>query len=177
MNHRDHVHLLLGGIAEPGGTWADFGSGNGAFTLALRELIGADAEIFSIDKDGARLREQERAFQQMFPAARVQFLRADFTRPLTLPPLDGIVMANALHFFKNKIEVLQHARAFLKPRGVLLLVEYNVDAGNIWVPHPLSFETFCALAPRANFTPPRLLATAPSSFLREFYSAHTVRAD
>ena len=103
MTHRDHVKLLRGGIAEPGGAWADFGSGSGAFTLALRELAGADAEIFSIDKDGARLREQERAFAEMFPNSRVQFLRADFTRELKLPALDGIVMANALHFFKNKI--------------------------------------------------------------------------
>ena len=176
MTHRDHVHLLRGGIAEPGGAWADFGSGSGAFTLALRELAGADAEIFSIDKDGARLREQERAFAVMFPNSRVQFLRADFTRELKLPALDGIVMANALHFFKNKIDVLHRAREFLKPRGVLLLVEYNVDAGNIWVPHPLSFETFCELAPRAGFTLPRLLATSPSHFLREFYSALTARA-
>lgn len=177
MNHQDHVHLLRDGITPRGGVWADFGSGSGAFTLALRELVGADAQIYSIDQDGARLREQERALTQRFPASRVQFLRADFTRALPLPPLDGIVMANALHFFKNKIDVLKHVRAFLKSRGVLLLVEYNVDAGNIWVPHPLSFETFRALAPRAGFTEPRLLATVPSRFLNEFYSAAAARAD
>jgi ubiquinone/menaquinone biosynthesis C-methylase UbiE len=175
LNHNDHVNLLRPGISQSGGTWADFGSGSGAFTLALRELVGADAQIFSIDKDGARLREQERAFREMFPASRVQFLRADFTHALSLPPLDGIVMANALHFFKNKIEVLEHVRACLKSRGVLLLVEYNVDKGNLWVPHPLSFETFRALAPRAGFDTPRLLATAPSRFLNEFFSARAAR--
>lgn len=175
MNHTDHVNLLRAGIAHPGGVWADFGSGSGAFTLALRELVGADAEIFSIDKDGARLREQERAFAQMFPASRVQFLCADFTQALSLPPLDGIVMANALHYFKDKIKVLEHTRSFLKPHGVLLLVEYNVDKGNVWVPHPLSFETFRALAPRAGLDTPRLLATAPSRFLNEFYSALAAR--
>ena len=177
MNHHDHINLLRNGIIQFGGTWADFGSGSGAFTLALRELVGADAQIYSVDKDGARLREQERAFREMFPASRVHFIRADFAHALTLPPLDGIVMANALHFFKNKIEVLQHARSFLKPRGVFILVEYNVDKGNVWVPHPLSFETFRALAPRAGFELPRLLATAPSNFLREFFSAAAVRAE
>lgn len=180
MNHNDHVNLLRPGISRSGGTWADFGSGSGAFTLALRELVGANAEIYSIDKDGARLREQERAFRQrfpesQFPASQIQFLRADFMHALALPSLDGIVMANALHFFKNKIEILNHARSFLKPRGVFVLVEYNVDKGNVWVPHPLSFETFCALAPRAGFDTPRLLATAPSSFLNEFYSALAAR--
>lgn len=160
-----------------GGIWADFGSGSGAFTLALRELVGPGAEIFSIDQDAGRLREQERAFQELFPQSNVHFLRADFTRELKLPPLDGIVMANALHYFKNKIDLLKHMRAFLKPRGIFLLVEYNVDKGNMWVPHPLSFETFRALAPRAGFDEPCLLATAPSHFLREFYSCSTARAD
>ena len=35
MNHRDHVNLLRRGVPEPGGVWADLGSGAGAFTLAL----------------------------------------------------------------------------------------------------------------------------------------------
>jgi len=80
-------------------------------------------------------------------------------------------MANSLHFFWNKEKVLRHVATFLKPGGMLLLVEYNVDRGNPWVPHPLSFETFHELAPRAGFSKPRLLAKHPSGFLREFYSA------
>ena len=67
--------------------------------------------------------------------------------------------------------MLRHISSFLKPGGALLLVEYNVDRGNPWVPHPLSFETFRDLAPQAGFSKPRLLTKHPSSFLREFYSA------
>lgn len=176
LTHTDHVNLLRNAISQQGGQWADFGSGSGAFTLALRELVGADAEIFSIDQDAGRLREQERAFQQMFPKSNVHFLHADFTRELKLPPLDGMVMANALHYFKDKVQVLKHAREFLKPRGVFILVEYNVDNGNMWVPHPLSFDTFRKLAPRAGFEEPRLLATTPSRFLNEFYAAAAIRS-
>ena len=40
MNHTDHVNLLREGISEPGGVWAEFGSGSGAFTMALAELLG-----------------------------------------------------------------------------------------------------------------------------------------
>ena len=72
---------------------------------------------------------------------------------------------------KDKQKVLRHVRSFLKPGGTFLLVEYNVDSGNLWVPHPLSFQTWSQLAPRAGFSAPRLLATAPSSFLKEFYAA------
>jgi hypothetical protein len=84
-------------------------------------------------------------------------------------------MANSLHFFRDKEKILRHVHGLLKPNGILLLVEYNVDSGNMWVPHPLSFETYQALAPRAGFSEPRLLAKAPSRFLREFYSAAAYR--
>ena len=106
-------------------------------------------------------------------------LAADFARQgvdannlaQSMPVLDGIVMANSLHFFRDKQRILHLVGTWLKPGGVLLLVEYNVDKGNMWVPYPLSFESFRTLAPRAGFSEPRLLARHPSSFLREFYSA------
>jgi ubiquinone/menaquinone biosynthesis C-methylase UbiE len=151
------------------------GSGSGAFTLALRELLGPAAEIYSVDRDGARLREQARAMENMFPHSNVHYLQQDFSRSLSLPPLDGIVMANALHYTRDKVPVLKHMLGLLKPCGTLVLVEYNVDSGNPWVPHPLSFETFRDLALRAGFGEPRLLATVPSRFLREFYAAAAAR--
>jgi hypothetical protein len=102
-------------------------------------------------------------------------MRADFSGALSLPPLDGIVMANSLHYFKDREKILRHVRSFLKLNGALLLVEYNVDSGNPWVPYPLSFDTFRLLAPRAGFSEPQILDTAPSRFLKEFYSALAYR--
>jgi ubiquinone/menaquinone biosynthesis C-methylase UbiE len=175
MIHQDHVHLLQPADLNPGGTWADLGAGSGAFTLALRELVGPDVIIYAVDRDRARLSELEKAYRARFgDTTSLHIISTDFSRPLDLPPLDGILMANSLHFFKDKEKILRHMRTFLKPGGFLLLVEYNVDSGNPWVPHPLSFESFCALAAHAGFSEPRLLAKHPSSFLREFYSALTL---
>ena len=171
MDHTDHVNLLKPALPS-GGIWADFGAGAGAFTLALRELVGPEATIYAVDKDRGALRRLESAHGRRFSLAdHLIPLNQDFTRPLDLPPLDGIVMANSLHYFKDKEKVLRHVHGFLKPNGALLLVEYNVDLGNVWVPHPLSFEAYRSLAPRAGFSEPQLLATVPSSFLHEFYSA------
>ena len=176
MNHTDHVNLLKPADLPFGGTWADFGAGSGAFTLALRELVGPHAEIYAVDKDRRGFNELEKAHREKFTTSQnLHTMRADFTGPLSLPPLDGIVMANSLHYFRDKEKVLRHARSFLKMNGTLLLVEYNVDSGNPWVPHPLSFETFRALATRTGLTEPRLLGTAPSRFLNEFYSAVAYR--
>jgi SAM-dependent methyltransferase len=172
MDHRDHVNLLRPADLSPGGLWADLGAGSGAFTLALRELLGPGGTVYAVDKDRRSLDTLARAYQARFGDTQdLHPVPADFTRDLDLPPLDGIVMANSLHFFKDKEKVLRHVRTFLKPGGGLLLVEYNVDSGNLWVPHPLTFETYRALAPRGGFTEPRLLAKHPSGFLREFYSA------
>ena len=102
MNHNDHVTLLRDGIAGPGGIWADLGSGNGAFTLALAELLGPGAEIYSVDKKKNRLRRQEQKMRMRFPDSKLQTITADYTHPLNLPPLDGVVMANALHFQRYK---------------------------------------------------------------------------
>jgi SAM-dependent methyltransferase len=172
MDHRDHVNLLRPADLSPGGSWSDLGAGSGAFTLALRELLGLSACIYAVDRNRGRLAELERAYRARFgDADNLYIMSADFTRNLKLPPLDGVLMANSLHFFRGKEKVLQHIGSFLKPDGMLLLVEYNVDRGNPWVPYPLSFETFRDLAPRSGFSEPRLLAKHPSSFLREFYSA------
>jgi len=176
MDHNDHVDLLRPANLSQGGTYADFGAGNGAFTLALRELIGQDGMIYAIDKDRASLKDLESNHHARFNTTRnLILLKENFSRSLDIPPLDGILMANSLHFFKDRERILQHVRGFLKPNGALLLVEYNVDSGNLWVPYPLTFETYRTLAPKAGFSEPRLLATKPSSFLKGFYSAIAYR--
>jgi ubiquinone/menaquinone biosynthesis C-methylase UbiE len=183
MDHKDHVDLLRPANVAQGGTWADLGSGNGAFTLALRELVGSDATIYAVDKDRRALGELENLHRARFgpPSSPLTTnlitLNQDFSRLRDISALDGVVMANSLHFFKDKEKILNHVREILKPHGALLLVEYNVDLGNMWVPHPLSFEAYRALAPRAGFSEPRLLAKAPSRFLKEFYSAAAYRVD
>ena len=172
MDHKDHVNLLRPANLTQGGVYADFGAGSGAFTLALRELVGLDATIYAVDKDHSSLNELESAHRARFNTSRNLFLLAnDFSRPLDIPAFDGIVMANSLHFFKDKEKILRHVYGFLKPSGALILIEYNVDSGNLWVPYPLTFETYRALAPRAGFSEPRLLTKVPSRFLKEFYSA------
>lgn len=179
MDHNDHVNLLRPANVSQGGAWADLGSGNGAFTLALRELVGPEATIYAVDKNRAVLRELENMHRTRFdtssPSSPLRtnliLLHQDFSRLHDLPPLDGVVMANSLHFFKDKEQVLRQVHGLLKPDGTLLLVEYNVESGNMWVPHPLTFESFRSLAMRTGFKEPRLLAKVPSRFLHEFYSA------
>ncbi len=172
MEHRDHVALLRPAELKPGGIWADLGAGAGAFTLALRELVGAEAEIYAVERERGRLEELERAWRRRFGTEdTLHLLKGDFTGPLDLPALDGIIMANSLHFYREKVSLLRQVRRWLKPGGRLLLVEYDTDKGNVWVPYPFPFEEFKKMAEEAGFGEARLLARHPSSFLKGFYSA------
>jgi ubiquinone/menaquinone biosynthesis C-methylase UbiE len=172
MNHDDHVQLIEHGI-EPnsGGIWVDFGAGSGAFTLALRDVAGSDVELIAVDRDRDSLRSLRRSMERHFPGTSLQFLTADFRQPLSLPPLDGILCANAVHYVADQLTLLRQWRSYLKPDGRLIIVEYDTDDGNRWVPHPLSFTTFQRLASQAGFITPTLLGVRPSRFLGRIYAA------
>ena len=172
MNHQDHVDLLLNGIPHSGGTWADFGAGDGAFTLALADLIGKGGVIHAIDKSDRTLKQNAEALRR-FPGVTLHTHQADFTQKLDLPPLDGIVMANALHFVerRHQLETVKRLRAYLKTGGSFILVEYDVDRGSNWVPHPLSFTSWEALSTEAGFANTRFLSSKPSRFLKAIYAA------
>ncbi len=172
MNHADHVRLLAAGVPQDaGGVWADLGAGSGAFTRALADLIAPHGTIHAIDRDAGALLELRASLVSSVPAAEVRTRVADFTRRLDLSGLDGIVMANSLHFIADKLPVLALVRSYLRQRGRLLLVEYDSDHGNPWVPYPMSLRTWQTLATEAGFSDTRGLAAVPSRFLGPIYSA------
>lgn len=174
MDHRDHVRLIRGGVTGlEAGTWLDLGSGSGAFTLALADLLAPGGSIISVDRDPRALREQRRRLAEHFPGVPVRMLAADFRDPLEIGTVDGIVMANSLHFIpdRDKEALLARLRDALRSSGRFVLVEYDADHGNPWVPHPISRARWSALASRAGLGQPRLLGHVPSRFLGAIYAA------
>ncbi len=152
------------------GTWADLGCGDGIFTAALYTLLGPGSEIYAVDKKQGALEALVRNFVSSYPGAAPRPVRADFARPLSLPPLDGLLMANSLHFVRRKKPVLAQLVNLLKPGGRLIVVEYNTNRGNFAVPHPLDESGFLALSGEVGLHAPEIMAKIPSSFLGEMYS-------
>ncbi len=174
MDHADLVNLIREGVPRPGGRWAELGAGAGAFTAALADLLGPSGRIAAVDKDRGALRALEgRLAGRAGPP--VEAVQGDFTKPLGLTHLDGVLMANSLHFVRDKAPVLAAVLDMLEPGGTLLMVEYDSDRGNPWVPHPLSFATWRELAPTAGFTEPRLVGYRPSRHLGGMYAAASRR--
>jgi ubiquinone/menaquinone biosynthesis C-methylase UbiE len=165
VEHAEMVALLRGGVPGVGGVWADLGAGTGNFTWALRDLIGPQGVIYAVDRDGKAIRRQHERLAVGGAGADVRLLQADFTHPLDLPALDGVLMANALHFIRDQAAALEQVCGYLRPGGRLLLVEYDARGVIPWVPFPVPFERFQSLAAGAGLEGAAQIGTrrSPSS--------------
>ena len=168
--------LIERGVHEPGGSWADLGAGTGTFTVALAGVLGPLGTVYAVERDRAALRAL-RSIAGGNGTARIEVVQADFTHELDLPPLAGILAANALHFVPRSEQagVLTRLAALLDADGRILLVEYDRDRGNPYVPYPIARERLRRLARDAGFGPPSFLAERPSDYGGELYSAVLVR--
>ena len=173
MHHADHVRLIRGGVAEPGGVWADIGAGSGAFTLALADLLGPGGKIFAVDRDAGALRTNAAAVAARFPATRLTPVVTDLAGPLDLPVLDGLVAANSLHYVgrDRQVAAIRSLAGHLRPGAPFVVVEYDADRGNPWVPHPFSIRAWERLASAAGLEATIEIGRVPSRFLGAIYAA------
>jgi SAM-dependent methyltransferase len=171
MSPEDHLALLAGAVRPGPGVWADLGSGTGAFTIALAELLGGHGRILSVDRDRRALEEQELTLRARFPEVELEPVVGDFTTLADISGLAGIVMANSLHFQRDAAGVLRKLKAWLRPGARLVVVEYDIELPNPWVPHPVPFRRFAAMVKAAGFSAARLLESRPSRYHRRVYSA------
>lgn len=172
MDTNEMVALIRGGVAETGGIWADLGAGTGNFTWALAALLGPQAMIHAIDRDARAVRTMQRRLETELPGAVIHPRQDDATHRLNLPPLDGVLMANMLHFVRQQELLLSSIADQIKPGGRLLLVEYEQNIPIPWVPFPVPFARFTTLAESTGFTAAKLVGTrrSPSSG-QEMYAA------
>src|SRR5215207_1454254 len=120
MDERDAVELINTAVVGHGNTWADIGAGSGTLTKALRSLLPLKSRIYAVDHDPAAIAKLRKIGGGVIP------VEADFTAPFALPDnaaLDGMLLANALHFVRNPGEVLGRLGKLLRPGGRVVIVE------------------------------------------------------
>jgi ubiquinone/menaquinone biosynthesis C-methylase UbiE len=170
MDHRDHVGLIRDGVAGGGRRWLELGAGDGAFTLALADLLGPGGSIVAVDRDRRALDRLREALAGSFPGVAVRAVGGDFRAEIPDGPFDGVLAANSLHFVDDPVPVLAVARTRLVSRGRVVVVEYDADRGNPWVPHPFSAGRARTIAEAAGFTAVREIGRVPSRFLGAIYA-------
>ncbi len=151
----------LGGTAPQ--TWADLGCGNGTFTRALATLLPSRSVIHAMDQDASALRRipSEQAGVSIVAHA------GDFTTPpWPFDALDGVLLANALHFVRDQAAFIRAcAPAMNQPRR-FLIVEYDTDQANPWVPYPLSQSSLRGLLDDAGYSSISILGSRRSRYQR-----------
>ena len=149
--------------------WADLGSGNGIFTIALANLLKSGSTIYAVDKDAKAL-DQIPVTEN---GVKIEKYKADFVKQeLNLMNIDGILMANSLHYAEDKVSFIKKAKNWLKPGGSFLVVEYDTSKSNRWVPWPLDFSSLEKLFRSSGFSLISKIAERPSVFGRaKLYSA------
>jgi ubiquinone/menaquinone biosynthesis C-methylase UbiE len=149
-------------------TWADLGCGTGLFTFALANLLDKGAVIHALDSRQILLKQEFNPQQVLIRQHELDFVNDQ----LDLPQLDGVLMANSLHYVSNKPAFLTKLKFHLKPNARLLIVEYDTMSANQWVPYPIDFNTLKLLMATIGFTNPIKLNERPSAFgKRNIYSA------
>jgi ubiquinone/menaquinone biosynthesis C-methylase UbiE len=171
MDHQIAIELLKEGVVKTmPAHWADLGAGTGVFTRALAELLNGDDDIiYAIDQDHKALEKIV-----MVPAAvKIMRLPLNFLiDELPLKDLDGVLMANSLHYVQDKIALLAKLKQVLKPGASLLIVEYDTLTPNEWIPYPINFESLVKIMKDTGFSEVTRLKNHPSIFNRNvIYSA------
>ena len=170
MRVEDAIALLQPAVSTHDGIWADLGAGNGLFTRALVHLLSAESHVIAVDSDPAAVAELARLAAGM---SRVTAKPADFSSAaLTFEqPLDGILLANALHFVKEPGAVLARLVTLLRPGGRVVLVEYDRRSANRWVPYPIGISDLPKLAGAAGLEKFTVVERRPSNYEGIIYTA------
>lgn len=174
MTLHEAIDLIRPGVKSTSGTWADIGAGTGLFTEALTEIL-EKGKVFALDKNTHSLYQSK--IENQKSKITVEIFEADFNLPLSLPLLDGILMANALHYANDHLYVLKNVLTSLKPGGTFILIEYDTDKPNPpWVPNPISSERFSALCNEAGLQKPIKIGRRHSIYQDgEMYVAMTTK--
>jgi len=172
MEIHDAIELLRDAVGSSRGVWADLGAGAGTFTQALADLLGPGSSIYAVDDDASSVR----SLGVLANASRVRVIpvKADFTRPLEFPGLDdrlldGILLANSLHFVRDAQGVLGKLVERMRAGGRVIVVEYDRRAASRWVPYPIPASRWPDLASAAGLTGATITATRPSAYQGTIY--------
>jgi trans-aconitate methyltransferase len=148
--------------------WADLGCGDGLFTRALATQLAAGSTIYAVDQNKGVLQQVQKQGAIFIKPVQANFV----TDTLPVAKLDGILMANALHFVQDQSGFIKKLQGYLSNDACFIMVEYDTDVANRWVPYPLSFTSLQQLFKQSGYATVKRLHEQPSLYGRaNIYSA------
>jgi len=158
--------LKLGSTAPQ--FWLDLGAGEGTFTKALAHLLPAGSEILAIDQSSSSLRK----IPAHISSTAIKTRTGDFTElPKGLPEIDGIMMANAIHYIREKEAFLSRWIEVSEAKPTFLIIEYDTHRSNSWVPYPIRPQALEDLFTSLGYQQFEKLGEIPSLYHNKIYAA------
>lgn len=169
---------LITTMVAAGDAWADLGAGTGTFTAALARLVGREGRVYAVERDAHAVRALGvLAQRQSRDDAPITIVDADFRQRLDLPALDGVLLANSLHFVADDEQspLLSRLAALLRAKGATVIIEYDNRPRSRWVPFPVSLARLGDLARAAGFAAPVIVGRRASEYGGTMYVARLDR--
>ncbi|MBX3238572.1 MAG: class I SAM-dependent methyltransferase [Chitinophagaceae bacterium] len=166
MREEEMISLIKPGVkGRLPEQWADLGCGNGSFTRALAQLLPEKSRIYAVDIIGQDL-------PATVGGVDIYFYQADLvTDPPELPALDGILMANSLHYVDDKKTAIQRLENYFGSNQQFIVVEYDTTVSNPWVPFPISLKGLQQLFLEAGYLNFQKLGEQASRYGGKLYAA------
>jgi methyltransferase family protein len=140
------------------------------FTMALAQLLAPGSTIYAVDFDPRVLD----GIPEQHDGVEIRKIVGDLqSSSLQLPSVEGVLMANTLHFIQDQQILLKRLRSVADR---FLIVEYERSKPNRWGPYPTGFEKLRRLFIEAGVERVEKLATRPSLFGGTMYSALAERS-
>ena len=140
----------------PGMKVADFGSGSGAYVLAIAKTLCGSGHVYAIDVQRDLLQKIKNEAHKG-GLKNVEVLWGDLERPggskIADGALDVVLISNLLFQATEKGAVLEEAMRILKPQGRLVIIDWAESFGGTG-PQPedvVKKETALSLAMKAGF--------------------------
>lgn len=147
-------------------SWADLGSGEGLFTMALAAQLPSGSSILAIDKRANILKK----IPPQYDGVTIHTQKGDFLSTDLPDHLQGVLMANALHYVKNKSHFLQGLIKHMGEGAQCLIVEYNTSSANPWVPYPINWQKVSLLTEELGAKEIHKLGEIPSLYQKSMYA-------
>jgi len=113
----------------PGMTVADVGAGTGLFTRSFAEKVGSTGKVYAVDIAPRFLEHIAAEAKKRGQTNVVTVLGTQDTTNLPRESVDLVFLCDVYHHLEKPEKTLASIRRALKPRGVLVVVDFDKTAG------------------------------------------------
>ncbi len=110
---------------------ADLGCGSGYFTILLAQLTGPEGRVWAVDVLNEAL-EAVRSRAKLMGIGNIEYVRGNLEKTessqIADNQMDISLLANILFQSQKKQEIIKEAVRILKPKGKLIIIDWNKNA-------------------------------------------------